>query len=168
MDENANREVVDEPVARAHLDRLTGRDDLAARGERVVLLRMLGRLDEAEREGRAAYEAARHEGTERQQVAALLRLAHVLQYRREWTAADQAFDEAMERARALGEPLMIAFAHQHAGRNHVDQGRYAEAVAAFQVALALREENGAPADQLESTRGALRATEKRLARRTGI
>jgi tetratricopeptide (TPR) repeat protein len=163
MDESANREIVDEPAALARLAELAGREDLAARGERVVLLRMLGRLEEAARQGRAAYEAARLEGTPRQQVAALIRLAHVLQYQRDWAAADQAFDEAMEQAQAVGEPLLIAFAHQHAGRNHVDQGRYAEALAAFRAALALREAHGAPADQLESTLGALRATEQRLA-----
>jgi tetratricopeptide (TPR) repeat protein len=165
MDESTNREIYDEAVAQAHLGSLAGREDLPSRGQRVATLRMLGRLDEAEREGRAAYQAALREGTPRQQVAALLRLAHVLQYQREWAAADQAFTEALERAQELGEPLMLAFAHQHAGRNHVDQGRDAEALAAFRAALTLREAHDAPPDQLESTRGALRAAEQRLAKR---
>jgi hypothetical protein len=167
MDERSNREILDETAATDNLARLAGRRDLAARGERVVLLRILGRLDEAEREGRAAYEMATREGTPRQQVAALLRLAHVLQFRREWAASDRAFGEALARAEALGEPLMLAFAQQHAGRNHVDQSRHAEAVAAFRAALAIREAHHAPADQLESTRGALRAAETRLARQGG-
>jgi tetratricopeptide (TPR) repeat protein len=164
MDDSANRELVDEAAALARLSGMSGRDDLAARGERTVLLRMLGRLEEAEVQGRAAYESALREGSSRQQVAALLRLAHVLQYRREWIAADQAFGEALRRAQELGEPLMLAFAYQHAGRNHVDQGRHAQALAAFRAAMALREAHGAPADQLESTRGALHAAEQRLAR----
>ena len=165
VDNEANREVVDVSAALAHLKALAGHDDLGSRGQRVATLRMLGRLDEAEREGRAAYGLALREGTPRQQVAALLRLAHVMQFRGDRPAADAMFGEALVRARELDDPLMLAFAHQHAGRNHVDQGRHAEAVAAFRAALALREAHSAPPDQLESTRGALRAAETRLTRR---
>lgn len=163
MDEEANREVIDETAGLAYLASVAGREDLPARGERVALLRVLGRLDEADREGRAALELARQEGTPRQHVAAMIRLAHVRQWRRQWAAADALFAEALRRADELGEPLLRAFAHQHAGRNHVDQGRYAEALDSFRVALAIREAHDAPADQLESTRGALRATRRRAA-----
>jgi tetratricopeptide (TPR) repeat protein len=164
IDNEANRDVVDETAATAYLAALAGRTDLSSRGQRVATLRALGRLDEAEREGRAAHDLAEREGTPRQQVAALLRLAHVMQYRQDWHTADAMFDEALARAEELDDPLMRAFAHQHAGRNHVDQGRHAEAVAAFRAAMALREAHDAPADQLESTRGALRVAEARLAR----
>lgn len=166
MDETTNREVYDEAKALAFLASLAGRDDLASRGQRVATLRMLGRLDEAEREGREAHQSALRTGTPQQQVAALLRLAHVLQYRREWAAADRAFGDALERGQELGEPLMLAFVHQHAGRNHVDQGRDADAVLDFRTALALRTAHRAPADQIESTLGALRAAERRLASRS--
>lgn len=162
MDERTNREVVDEDAAIAYLATLAGRDDLKARGERVSLLRALGRLDEAAREGETAVVQARRQGTSRQQIASLLRLAHVRQWRREWATADELFADALRQAEELGEPLMLAFAQQHAGRNHVDQGRHAEAVACFRAALALREAHDAPADQLESTRGALAAAERRL------
>lgn len=161
MDEQTNREVVDEDAAVAYLATLAGRGDLRARGERVGLLRMLGRLDEAAREGAAALVRARREGTPRQQVAALLRLAHVRQWRREWPAADRLFAAALRRAQELDDPLLLGFAYQHAGRNHIDQRRYAEAAAAFRAALALREAHHAPADQLASTRGALAAAEAR-------
>jgi hypothetical protein len=129
MDERTNREVVDEDAAFAYLATLADRDDLTARGERVSLLRVLGRL--------------------------------VRQWRQEWATADELFGDALLQAEELGEPLMLAFAHQHAGRNHVDQGRHAEAVACFRAALALREAHDAPADQLESTRGALAAAAER-------
>jgi hypothetical protein len=82
MDERTNREAVDEAAASAYLAAFAGRDDLKACGERVSLLRTLGRLDEAAREGEAALARARRQGTPRQQVAALLRLAHVRQWRR--------------------------------------------------------------------------------------
>lgn len=166
IDQEANRDVVDDvAAAKARLAYLADRPDLASRGERVALLRVLGRLEEAEREGRAAYDLARRHGTPRQRVAALIRLAHVIQYQRRWAEADAMFDEAVAMARRLDDPLMEAFAHQHAGRNFVDQGRYAEAVAAFREALALRERHGAPRDRLESTRGALRVAEARLRKR---
>lgn len=163
IDQETNRDVVDDvAAAQARLAYLAGRSDLAARGERVALLRVLGRLEEAEREGRAAYDLARRHGTPRQRVAAQIRLAHVVQYQRRWEQADAMLDEALAMARRLDDPLMEAFAHQHAGRNFADQDRYAEAVAAFRKALALREAHGAPADQLQSTRGALRVAEARL------
>lgn len=167
IDQDANREIIDEVAAEAYLAALAGRDDLGARGQRVATLRALGRLAEADREGRAAYALARQQGTARQQVAALLRLAHVQQYRQDWPAADAMFSEALARARELDDPVMLAFAHQHAGRNHVDQSRHDEAVAAFRTALALREAHGAPPDQRESSRGALRAAEARLSRQRG-
>jgi tetratricopeptide (TPR) repeat protein len=163
IDQEANRDVVDADEATARLAVLAEREDLSARGERVSLLRSLGRLEQAAAEGRHAYDLAMREGTPRQRMAALIRLAHVLQYQRRWGEADALFDDAFARAREPGDPLMEAFAHQHAGRNHVDQGRHTEAVAAFRAALALREAHGAPADQLESTRGALRAALARCA-----
>jgi tetratricopeptide (TPR) repeat protein len=155
--------VLDDPAeAERYLEYIADRTDLRARGERVALLRLLGRLDEAEREGRQAYEVALREGAPRHQVAALIRLAHVIQWQRNWNRADELFGNAIERARRLDDPLMLALAYQHAGRNHVDQGRLPEAVAAFRGALALREAHDAPPDQLESTRDALRAAESRI------
>jgi DNA-binding SARP family transcriptional activator/tetratricopeptide (TPR) repeat protein len=162
IDNERNRDLVDEAAAVAYLAALAGRNDLPARGQRVATLRALGRLNEAEQEGRDAYDLAVRTGTPRQQVAALLRLAHVMQYRTRWRDADAMFAEALARARELDDPLMLAFAHQHAGRNHVDQGRHDEAVAAFRAALELREAHDAPQDQLESSRGAIRAARQRL------
>ncbi len=161
IDNETNRDVVDEAQALAFLAATADRTDLATRGQRMSVLRALGRLDEAEREGREAYDRARREGTPRQQVAALIRLAHVMQYRRDFATADAMFTQALAQARQLGDPLLLAFAHQHAGRNLLEQGRYAEAVEAFEAALLLRQAHGAPADQLESTRGALEVARRR-------
>lgn len=163
IDAETNRDYLVDPAAGdAYLDHIATRTDLKARGERVALLRVLGRLDEAEVEGAAALELARKNGTPRQQVAALIRLAHVVQWKRDWTRANVAFADAVAAAEALGDDSMLAFAHQHAGRNHVDQGRYAEAVRSFSTALELRLAAGAPADQLESSRTALEVARRRL------
>jgi tetratricopeptide (TPR) repeat protein len=165
IDNAANRDVVDEAAVRARLAVLAGRDDLASRGERVGLLRMTGHLDEAAAEGRAALAVARAAGTPAQQVAAMIRLGHVYQYRHEWAAADELLAEALRMASELDPavPSLVAFAHQHAGRNHVDQGRLAEAAAAFAAALEIRLAIGAPDDQVESSRGALAHATARLA-----
>lgn len=72
------------------------------------------------------------------------------------------FTDAIEQAELLGDPLLVAFAYQHAGRNHVDQHRFTAAVDAFRTALELRERHRAPEDQLESSRSALRATQRRI------
>lgn len=56
----ADREIVDEAPALAYLKALDGHDDLTPRRQRVATLRMLGRLDEAGREG--PYEPAVREG----------------------------------------------------------------------------------------------------------
>lgn len=135
MDEQANRDVLlDEAAAVGRLRQLADRDDLAARGERVSLLRTLGRLDEAATEAEMAARLAERTGTPVQRVKALLRLAHVRQWRREWTVADALFADALTLAQQLDDPLLLAFVHQHAGRNHVDQGRYAAAIDSFQAA----------------------------------
>jgi tetratricopeptide (TPR) repeat protein len=164
IDPASNRDyLVDEAAGEAYLEHIVDRTDLASRGERVSLLRMLGRLEEAEEEAVAAVNLAQQEGSERQQIAALIRLAHVVQWTRDWTRADELFAEAMTRAVVLADPIMLAFAHQHAGRNHVDQGRFADAISSFEAALALRESAGAPEDQLASTRAALQAVQRRIA-----
>ena len=89
IDQETNRDVVDDvDAAQDRLAYLARRPDLSARGERVALLRVLGRLEEAEREGRTAYDLARRHSTPRQRVAALIRLAHVIQYQCRWAEAD--------------------------------------------------------------------------------
>jgi hypothetical protein len=58
---------------------------------------------------------------------------------------------------------MTAFGRQHFGKSRFDERRYAEALELFERALAIRLANGAPADQLASSRQAIAATRHRLA-----
>jgi len=165
IDAETNRDyLLDEESAVAYLSHIDGRADLASRGQRVSLLRLLGRLDEAEAEASAALAQARRDGSPRDELGALIRLAHVVQWQRRWEEADRLFAEAIERAERLGDDLYTAFALQHAGRNHIDQGRLDKAIESFENALALRVAVDAPEDQLSSTREALQVARARLSR----
>ncbi|PZR53118.1 hypothetical protein DNL40_08935 [Xylanimonas oleitrophica] len=150
------REVPDDVgAARAHVAALTARGP-DGDAERVFWLRVLGELDEAARLGRAVVQRA-EPGTA-QHAAALLRLAHVLQWQGRFAEADALFDDALRQARRLEHTALTAFALQHSAKSLFDQRRHAEALDRFTEALRLREADGAPADQIASTRQALAAT----------
>src|SRR5699024_12285960 len=57
---------------------------------------------------------------------------------------------------------MRYFARQHGGKSLFDQGRYDEALGMFAHALALCLAAGAPQDQIDSSRQAVRAAGRRL------
>lgn len=169
-----------------HVERLEGwgpRGD----GERVVWLRILGALGAAERLAWA--DAARHGGPTSlgglpgpggPDVPAgawrpLLRLAQVLHWRGRLDAADLVVDTVRRAAQAasaapdvdaatrLDCSAVLAFADQGQGKVRYDAGRYAEAVRLFSAALERRARDGAPADQVESSRIALAAATGRAA-----
>src|SRR5918997_5421138 len=122
------REAVDDRAAALHqLSRAEG-------GDRVWLLRLLGRLDEARQLGEQLLEVAADP------YRPLLLLADVL-------CAQQDFD----RARSLQEQALLlcqgdqrreATARQHAGKRLFDQGSYTAAAEAFATALTFRREDG--------------------------
>jgi hypothetical protein len=58
---------------------------------------------------------------------------------------------------------IAAFAYQHRGRVHYDTGDLESARRDFKRALFLRQESGAPDDQLESTLLAIDSTDRRRA-----
>jgi tetratricopeptide (TPR) repeat protein len=185
IDDVTLRDVPDDVAAAwARVRELEARDD-AGGGERVVWLRMLGELEAAEDLGwtllvRAGgppdVEAAR--GGPRLPLGALgpaVRLGHVLHWQGRFADAEQLFVAAIASADSLaaGSPTgsseyaaataMTAFGRQHFGKSRFDEGRYAEALELFERALAIRLTNGAPADQLASSRQAIAATRHRLA-----
>jgi hypothetical protein len=142
----------------------TAPDDIAellARGELVGLLRGAGRLDEAFIEGKLAVDRAEVVGTPAQQHTARIRLAHVHQWRGEFSESNLLFTELLPAAQQFG-PVIEAFTHQHAGKNDYEQGHWADARAHFARALAIRDELELPDDQRESSRVALAAAERRL------
>lgn len=138
--------------------------ELLARGELVTLLRGLGELDEALAEGRRAADRAEMTGSPPQQHLARLRLATVYQCRGEFAESNLLFTELLNASGQFG-PVVEAFTQHDAGKNDYDQGHYADAGAHFARALAIREHNQLPEEQLGASRQALAAAEQRLRER---
>ncbi|KSW29025.1 hypothetical protein [Cellulomonas sp. B6] len=105
----------------------------------------------------------------------MLRLSHVLHWRGRLDDADRLVDAVRRAAGAAhdapgaGEAVrrdcasVLAFADQGQGRARYDAGRYAEAEALFASALDRRTREGAPSDQVESSRISLAAARARRA-----
>ncbi|HVX45659.1 MAG TPA: hypothetical protein VHC49_17345 [Mycobacteriales bacterium] len=141
------REVVTDPsIITARIDQLrvdiAGAPDevgeLTARADLVDLLRISGDLGSALSEAGAAVDRARIAGTPAQQHIAQLRLAHVHQWREEFSTSDAIFSLLLDHASDFG-PIIEAFTHQHAGLNDFDQGRYEPAEQHFAHAHQIRE-----------------------------
>ncbi|MEB3220446.1 MAG: tetratricopeptide repeat protein [Candidatus Sericytochromatia bacterium] len=111
--------------------------ELAALGALADAYRLLGRLDEAVRHGEEAVALARALERPKSLVSNLIRLATALQYRQAHADAEPLFLEARALAASLG--LLEDFALQHHGKSLAEQGRWDEAIAALEQALALRE-----------------------------
>lgn len=153
----------DRPAALQRLSDLeTGADaeDPGVRAERVGLLRLLGRLDEAERLARQAV-AGTADDT-RRNVAATIRLAHVLQCQSRYDEAEDLFLVALNAADDLDDDSLRAFARQHLGKSLFDQGDFAGAREQFTAALRIRVALAAPEDQIASSRQALAAAIRRI------
>ena len=131
-------------------------------GLRTVLSRVLGDLDDAALAGEQSLRAAQQSGDAGAVVVAMIRLAHVRQWRGELNVADTLFGQALsESGRAA--PAYRSFALQHSGKNAYEQRRYEEAARWFAAALQLRELEGDD-ELIASSRQALRAAERRLGR----
>ncbi|MFG1608314.1 WG repeat-containing protein [Actinoplanes sp. NPDC049265] len=138
------REVADHPdQLRAVRDRLTDKLEYAERDAirarllslRAVVSRVLGDLDFALADGRAALTHAERTGELRRTAIVQARLANVLRWRGDYTEADRLFEDANspelpDRLRA--EILDLA------GRSAFEQDRYMEAMSRFDEALKLR------------------------------
>ncbi|MCC2322914.1 hypothetical protein [Cellulomonas xiejunii] len=187
IDTTTLREVPQDVTATwEHVERLE-RLGTQGDGERVVWLRILGALVSAER--LAWSDVVRHGGPASlaevprpgdQDVPAgawrpLLRLAQVLHWRSRHDDADVVVEAVRRAAQSVAArpdvdddtwrdcSAVLAFADQGQGKVRYDAGRYVEAVHLFTSALERRSRDGAPADQVESSRIALAAASSRVA-----
>lgn len=121
-------------------------------GQQCVLLRLLGDLDGALVAGRLSL---RYSGDDPALITvAGVRLAHVHQWRGEYSVADGIFAQALESA----PDGYRSFAYQHAGKSRYEQGDADTAVRYFENAVALRASG--PPDLLASAQAALEAAQR--------
>ncbi|WP_394279397.1 hypothetical protein [Microbacterium sp.] len=157
------REIVDLSQCRARLDELGEQRSLAAMLERVWLLKVLDRLDDALVVSEQSVRLARMAGTRKDLLRARVLHATVQQFRGAHAAAIHELNMCVEEAEGQGWAALAAFACQHRGKTYYDAGDYVSARADFKKALFLRQEAGAPEDQLESTLLAIEAADRRRA-----
>ena len=141
-------------AAGERLEELGSLRSLSALNEKVVLLRLLGRLDEALEIGNEAVRQARFTGDREQLLGARIRRAQVLQYQGKADEAVVELTSCADEAQGREWTALEAFAVQNRGKVHFDVGDYDEALADMKSAVFLREKMGASAAEIE---GALTA-----------
>ncbi len=132
--------------------------------ERVWLLKVLDRFDEALAISEQSVRVARMAGTRRDLLRARILHATIMQCRGAYAAAEQELTMCAEEAEGQGWASIAAFALQHRGKVHYDEGDYEGARRDFKQALFLRQNAGATDAQLESTLLAIDAADRRRTR----
>lgn len=149
-DDRTLRQVVTDPGAVERRLAELGDDD-SHRGERVSLLRLLGRLDEARTLAEADL-ATRADGDDpAAQVLATVRLAQVRHWQGDLAVAQALLTSALSHAGAGHEPLLVGAVLQHRAKVRFDAGDLEGAVADAAAALKHRRQVGAPASQVRSS-----------------
>jgi tetratricopeptide (TPR) repeat protein len=154
------REIVDTRECAERLEEIGEQRSLPALLERIWLLKVLGRLDDAAGVADQAVRVARMAGTRKDLLRARILRGTVQQFRGAYAAAEQELTACAEEAEGQGWGAIAAFAYQHRGKTRYDAGDFDGAREDFKRALFLRQDSG---DQLESTLLAIDAAERRRA-----
>lgn len=157
------REIVDLAQCRERLEELGDQRSLPALLERVWLLKVVGRDDDALRVSEQAVRVARMAGTRKDLLRSRVLHATVMQARGAYAAAIQELNTCAEEAEGQSWAQLAAFAIQHRGKVNFDAGNDAAARADFKRALFLRQESGATDDELEPVMLAIDAVDRRRA-----
>lgn len=157
------REQVDARQCKERLDEIGEQRSLPALLERVWLLKVLDRLEDALVISEQSVRVARMAGTRKDLLRARILHATVLQARGAYGAAEQELTTCAQEAEGQGWAGIAAFAYQHRGKVHYDEGDYESARKDFKRALFLRQESGTSDDKLESTLLAIDAADRRRA-----
>lgn len=158
------REIVDTRQCKDRLDEIGEQRSLPSLLERVWLLKVLGRLEDALVISEESVRVARMGGTRKDLLRARILHASVQQFRGMFAAAEQELTMCAGEAEGQDWAAIGAFAYQHRGKVHFDAGDFDLARADFKHALFLREAAGAADDQLESTLIAIEAADRRRTR----
>lgn len=157
------REKVDPRQCKSRLEEIGEQRSLPALLERVWLLKVLDRLEDALVLSEQAVRVARMAGTRKDLLRARILHASVVQQRGAFAAAEQELTTCAEEAEGQEWSAIAAFAYQHRGRVHYDAENFTAARTDFKRALFLRQEAGAPDEQLEATLLAIDAADRRRA-----
>ncbi|MEV4736082.1 MULTISPECIES: hypothetical protein [unclassified Microbacterium] len=160
-DQDSLRELVDLEECAARLAEIESQRSLPALLERVFLLKVLNRLDEALALADDTVRQARMAGTRKDVIRARVLHATVLQNRGAYAAAEQELATCASEAEGQRWVSIAAFAHHHHGRNAYEAGDYDTARESFKQSLFLRREAGADDRELETVLLAIEAAERR-------
>lgn len=160
------REQVDVRHCQDRLDEIGEQRSLPALLERVWLLKVLNRLDDALVISEQSVRVARMGSTRKDLLRARILHATILQWRGAFAAAEQELSTCAEEAEGQEWSSIAAFAYQHRGKVHFDVGEFDDARVDFKRALFLRQEAGASDEQLESALAAIDAADRRRAKST--
>jgi hypothetical protein len=144
------REKVDLPAAADRLNDLGKLRSLSALNEKVTLLRLLDRLDEAFEIANQALRQARFTGDRQDFVLCRIRRAQVMQFQGKLEEAAAELTQCIIESEAHEWTLTAAFARETRGKVHFDQPDLESALGDFTAAVFLRERAGASPDDLES------------------
>ena len=162
-DPDTLREQVDARRCTERLEEIGEQRSLPALLERVWLLKVLDRSEDALVVSEQSVRVARMAGTRKDLLRARILHATVLQARGAYAAAEQELTMCAEEAEGQGWAGIGAFAYQHRGKVNFDAGEFGAAREDFKRALFLRQESGATEDQLQSTLLAIDAADRRRA-----
>lgn len=157
------REVIDADECAERLAEIGEQRSLPALLERVWLLKVLGRLEDALVISEQSVRVARMAGTRKDLLRARILHASVMHARGAYAAAEQELTMCADEAEGQGWSGIAAFAYQHRGKVAFDSGDYDAARTDFKRALFLRQDAGAADEQLESTLLAIDAADRRRA-----
>jgi len=132
-----------------------------------VLLRLLGRLDEAYEVANEAVRQARFTGDREQLLGARIRRAQVLQYQGKTDEAVVELTGCVDEARGRGWTALEAFAVQNRGKVHFDVGDYENALTDMTAAVFLREKLGASPAEIQAALTAVAVVQSALEAQRG-
>jgi len=126
------------------------------------VLRVLGRLDEAEAMLKEALSLSSDHPNPLRSLQNMMRLAHVYQWKKDFKKANGIFSDVKKMLKGSGvsDGILSTF-HLHFGKLLFDQEKFKEAESHFKMALEIRETIKAPQDQVSSSRFALEQARKR-------
>ncbi|WEO76800.1 hypothetical protein BJQ94_15780 [Cryobacterium sp. SO2] len=144
------REKVDLPAAAERLHDLGLLRSLSALNEKVTLLRLLDRLDEAFEIANQALRQARFTGDRQDFVLCRIRRAQVMQFQGKLDEAAAELTQCVLESETHEWNLTAAFARETRGKVQFEQDELDGALADFTAAVFLRDKAGASPDELES------------------